>query len=112
MASLNFYGRDPPSNGGDCARTVPEGIQDSEDHTPEQLAEIAAWTKEKDRLYQHQYQNNVKQRDATKARQQTAVASQWMFLQNNTIDRLAEEIQGKMRFIIIEAIARSPTATA
>lgn len=39
-------------------------------------------------------------------------ASQWMFLQNNTIDRLAEEIRGKTHFIIFEAIARSPTTTA
>lgn len=39
-------------------------------------------------------------------------ASQWVFLQYDTIDRLAEEIRGKMHFIIFEATARSTTATA
>lgn len=39
-------------------------------------------------------------------------ASQWMFLPDETIDRLSKEIRGKILFVIFEATARSPTATA
>ncbi|KAL4785280.1 hypothetical protein BJX76DRAFT_325131 [Aspergillus varians] len=33
-------------------------------------------------------------------------ASQWMFLQNNTIDRLAQEIRGKIHFFIVEGTSQ------
>ncbi|CAG8888722.1 unnamed protein product [Penicillium egyptiacum] len=38
-------------------------------------------------------------------------ASQWVFIQGDTINRLAEQIRGKMHFIIFEATARSSMTT-
>lgn len=63
------------------------------------------------RIREENVQTNINEENAMRL-PSGKKASQWMFLQNNTIDRLAEEIRGKMHFTIFEATARSPTTTA
>lgn len=95
-ASSRLWPRDSFEWNGLCSHNpLCEGMRrvGLDDFTPEQLEEMAAATKEKDRLYQQQYQqalransteefltrqqlNNEKQQPGTKARQQAAVENQ------------------------------------